>query len=232
MTRAGVERIDHAGRPAWRKRHAGTERRFRLAALRLLARAGGLTPLLPPRPQSAAEACRTEQAMIARLSALGATVPEVLAVGDTELVLSDLGPTLAQACRRSDAAGRRALLARGFAALADLHTRGGHASQAFARNLVVDGPRIGFIDLEEDPATVMPLAAAQARDLLLFVHSTARFLPAADYAALLDAQLAREPVAVVAQVRRVARRLGWLAWPAALAGRRARAVAAALRALQ
>jgi hypothetical protein len=227
-----TERIEFAGRPAWRKRYGPAERQRRMAALRWLADRLQLTPLRPPLPIGGEAACRTEQAMIARLAALGVRVPEVLASGPAELVLSDLGDTLSSRCKaEADPVLRAELLQRGFAALADLHRRGGYLSQAFARNLVADGGQVGFIDLEEDPLTVMPLVAAQARDLLFYVHSTARFLPIAAYAGLLDASICDEPEAVQAELRWVARRLAWLRPLALVGGRRSRAVGQALAVL-
>ena len=58
-----------------------------------------------------------------------------------------------------------------------MHATGTSLSQAFARNLVrcPDGT-VGYIDFEDDPAAVLPLAHCQARDALCFVHSTALFV--------------------------------------------------------
>lgn len=230
-----VERIDLDGRAAWRKRYGAPGRHKRLAVLRWVAHRLGADPLIAPLPLPADAACRTEQAMIGRLRRLGVHAPEILAAADAEIVLSDLGPTLSERCRAEpDPARRERLLAAGFAAIGDLHARGGYLSQAFARNLALDeAGRVGFIDLEEDPATVMPLAAAQARDVLLYVHSTARFLADAPerYAALLRRHIATEPVEVRAEVARVAQRLRWLAPLAGLGGARGRALGQALRAL-
>lgn len=229
-----VERIEFQGRGAWRKRYGAPERQARMAALRWVARRLGAQSLIAPAPLEAEQACRTEYSMIERLDTLGARVPQVLAVEPAALVLSDLGPTLAIRCKQEpDPAKREALLRSGFEALRELHARGGYLSQAFARNLVVTPEGIGFIDLEEDPGTVMSLAAAQARDVLLYVHSTARFLSDAPerYSALLQAQIAAEPAEVRAEVVRVANRLRWLAPLAMLGGGRGRALAQALRAL-
>jgi hypothetical protein len=115
--------------------------------------------------------------------------------------------------------------------LRDLHARGGCVSQAFARNLTVAADGIGFIDLEQDPLTVMPLVSAQARDLLFFVHSTARFLPPPAYRALLEANLREEAADVVEEVHRVAQRLAWLAPLTRFGGSRAHAVGNAVRVL-
>lgn len=88
--------------------------------------------------------------MIRRLATLGVRVPHILEVGDRELLLSDLGATLAETCRREpDASRRRTLVAQGLDALHDLPGRGGYLSQAFARNLTLDAQGIGFIDLEK-----------------------------------------------------------------------------------
>jgi hypothetical protein len=173
--------------------------------------------------------------MIRRLAGLGANVPEILHAGETELLLGDLGQTLSQACRdETNPAAREALVALGLSALLDLHLRGGYLSQAFARNMTLRDGRIGFIDLEEDPATLMSRAAAQARDVLFYAHSTARFL--ADrpgvHARLLAAHLAQENPAVRAEVAHTARRLALLAPLARLFGARSRAVADALVSLR
>lgn len=230
-----VRRVEADGRVAWRKTYSDGGTRRRIAVLRWVARRLGANALLAPIPLGPAEACRTEQAMIRRLAALGAHVPTILHAGETELLLADLGPTLSQTCRdETNADARAALVALGLQALLGLHRRGGYLSQAFARNMTLRDGRVGFIDLEEDPATMMPLAAAQARDVLFYAHSTARFLadrPGA-HAGLLAAHLAQESPAVRAEVSHTARRLAVLAPLARPFGARARAVAEALVSLR
>lgn len=230
-----VRRVEADGRVAWRKTYSDGGTRRRIAVLRWVARRLGADSLLAPIPLGPAEACRTEQEMIRRLAAQGANVPRILYAGDTELLLGDLGPTLSQACRdETNPSARAALVALGLSALLAVHQRGGYLSQAFARNMTLRDGRIGFIDLEEDPGTMMRLAAAQARDVIFYAHSTARFL--ADqpgvHAGMLSAHLAREAPAVRAEVQRTARRLAWLAPVARRFGARARAVAEALVSLR
>ncbi len=234
MATTQVRREASGGEVAWRKTYSEGGPRRRLALLRWLARRLGAAPLLAPVPLSPELACRTEQAMIRRLAALGARVPRVLEAGERHLVLSDLGPTLAVACRReADPARREALVAQGFEAILAVHRAGGYLSQAFARNLTLDASGIGFIDLEEDPGSVMPAEAAQARDLVFYAHSTARFLADAPgaHARLLADALAASPAGVRAGVAVVARRVCWLAPVARLFGGRAREVALALDSL-
>lgn len=200
--------------------------------LRWLARALRVQPLLPPlSPPCGVSACTAERAAVERLHALGVRVPQVLSAGATERVLSDLGQTLSACCEdESDPVRRELLIRRGFEAIGDLHRRDGHVSQAFARNLVCSDDAIGFIDLEDDPLAAMPLSAAQARDLLLYVYSTARFMDGdrPRYATLLRDHTEGEAPAVRAEIVRVARRLCWLASIARLGASRGRALAAAL----
>jgi tRNA A-37 threonylcarbamoyl transferase component Bud32 len=234
MAETRVERVRAGDRDAWRKSYREGGRRGRLAARRGLARRMGTDALLPPGQQTPEQACLTEQAMIRRLAALGARVPEILESGPRHLLLSDLGPSLASRCRAEADPGRRERMLRlGLEAILRVHAQGGWLSQAFARNLTLDEAGIGFIDLAEDTRTVMSLASAQARDLLFYAHSTARFL--ADrpgmHAGMMAEALARSPEEVRAEVRLVARRLRWLAPLSRRFGGRAREVAVALDSL-
>lgn len=223
-----VKRIDTAGVRAWRKRYEYEPRRWRLALLRVFVDRLGIECLRPPAMLPPDEARATEKAMIARLQGFGCRVPQILAEDADAIVISDLGPTLASACKReSDAAARAKLVASGFEALSELHARGGWLNQAFARNLTVADGRIGFIDLDQDPTTVMSVPAAQARDLLLYVYSTARFFESdlRGYSERISQQLAHEPERVRQTLEDALRRLAWLAPLAPLCGRDLRALA-------
>jgi hypothetical protein len=127
--------------------------------------------------------------------------------------------TEARRLRQLAAAGLRvpaALLAvwrEGLAAIAQVHVRGQHLSQAFDRNLVQcpDGV-IGYIDFEDDPAEVMTLAECQARDWLSYLHSTAMMLEAAapEAAGLhWHAALAEVGEEVRERIAEAARRMKW-----------------------
>ena len=223
------------GKTIWRKRHGREERRFLKWLLRQHCRILRVPALLPAYSQSAAEKCRTELAQIHRLAELGVLVPEVVFSGEGELGLSDIGPTLAQLCRATtDINERERLIRLGFDAILDLHQRGGNVSQAFARNMTLCGKRVGFIDLEEDPLTVMTLPAAQARDVLFYVSATARFLVSEPqrYAELLAGHLAQAEAPVRDEIVRAARRLSWVCPVAGLCGARGRALRMALSQLR
>jgi hypothetical protein len=207
MSAARIERIDVDGVRAWRKRYGYEPRRLRLGLLRRLVDALGIEPLRPPPVLPAAMARETEIRMIRELSAIGCRVPALLAEEAEAIVIADLGRTLASACKaEKNPDERQRLIRAGFDAL---------------------GGRIGFIDLDQDPSTVMSTAAAQARDLLLYVYSTARFLAgdSARYAHLLDTHLRRESPAVRDCVERAIVALAWLAPLARVSGRELGAMA-------
>ncbi|MFH0133636.1 hypothetical protein ACGLHS_25760 [Variovorax sp. VaC1] len=157
-----------------------------MAAVARMARLDIIKPV--PNPGGEA-AIATEARRLKQLAAAGLRVPTVLAQQADGLLISDLGESgratvvLQERLDQAAAAGPAALLAvwrEGLVAIAAVHVRGQHLSQAFDRNLVQcpDGV-IGYIDFEDDPAEVMTLAECQARDWLSYLHSTAMMLEAA-----------------------------------------------------
>ncbi len=106
------------------------------------------------------------------LAAAGVRVPRVLHVDAGFFVMERLpGQSLGErlAAQPDDA---RALWEQGLRFLQDVHARGQYLSQASARNLIVTPAGIAAIDFEDDPREVLPLAAAQVRDWLLYLQST------------------------------------------------------------
>jgi tRNA A-37 threonylcarbamoyl transferase component Bud32 len=208
-----VAAVNYNGIKAWRKHYSAQGRHLRMAALRLLARIFGADALLAPQPLSPEEACATEQAMIQRLQQHDVLVPKILESGKTHVVISDVGTIFSIECKQAQSSQERlALLEKGFDALDQLHRRGAYVSQAFARNMTILDGRIGFIDMEEDPLKVMPLEAAQARDILFFVHSTARYMKDAkeQYQTLLQHRVSNLPAPIKLQVAKVAAILKYL----------------------
>ncbi len=189
-----IERVEMNGRAAWRKRYADEGRHLRLKLFSTIVNWLGAPALLPCVPQTAEQAWRTEQSMIARLAAAKLRVPEILHSEPNCLVLSDMGMTLAGACRNAQGdEDRLSVIAAGFVELLRAHQAGVWLNQGFSRNLTYSDGHVGFIDLDQDPRTVMSLADAQARDLLFYVYSTARFVISSErYTAALAAHLRSE----------------------------------------
>lgn len=123
-----------------------------------------------------AENLRAEADRLRLFKERGFHVPEVLAVYDEFMVLVDAGPQLrASLDETKDLAVREQTLLTAIRALADLHTAGLAHGRPYMRDMTWDGRTIGFLDLEEDPVKVMPLAAAQARDVWIFLSAASRY---------------------------------------------------------
>lgn len=130
----------------------------------------------PGGPQALAQ----EAARLTLFRERGFFVPEVLALNERMLVLSDAGPQLrAWLDTHKDTDARTAALRQATRALAAVHRAGMTHGRPYVRDMtyVQDeaGAHIGFLDLEEDPVRVMPLRSGQARDVWLFLGSAARF---------------------------------------------------------
>lgn len=170
----------------WLKKAGARNGLWGYRVLGALARALKL-PVLRPVPNLGGEAAiATEARRLRDLAGRGLRVPAVLAQQPGGLLLAHLGrpgqptPSLGDEIEQALPAGPEAVLAlwqEGLQALSYVHATGTSLSQAFARNLVrcPDGT-VGYIDFEDDPVAVLPLAHCQARDALCFVHSTALFL--------------------------------------------------------
>ncbi|MBS7806967.1 hypothetical protein [Variovorax sp. PCZ-1] len=103
----------------------------------------------------------------------------------------------------------------GAKGIGHVHARGQALSQAFARNCLWHQGQTWFIDFEDDPASVMPLEHAQARDMLAYLHSTVWALRerGASWADLLSkyehfAQILSRPVADI--LHQTSARITWL----------------------
>ncbi len=108
--------------------------------------------------------------------ARGFRVPEVMALDDRMMILSDLGPQL-RTCLDDmpDEPLRRGPLQAAARALAELHEAGLCHGRPYIRDMTLVEGMIGFLDLEEDPVPLMSLPVAQARDVWVFLAAVARF---------------------------------------------------------
>jgi tRNA A-37 threonylcarbamoyl transferase component Bud32 len=116
-----------------------------------------------------------EKERIESLAQHGIKVPEIIDAGDDFILLSHLGDDMRSHLNgMHNVKDRLALLKQVTQSIVKLHQKEQYLSQAFARNITIDSEgQVGFIDFEDDPLTVLKLHQAQARDILLFVNSTA-----------------------------------------------------------
>lgn len=158
------------------------------------------------------EAQEIEVARLRTLAAAGVSVPQVLHVTRDWFALSFLGANSVDQLLRQQPHKAKEYWKDGLQAILELHRLGQTASQCFARNMIAHEGKISFIDFEDDPSKVMPLAAAQARDWLLYLHSTAYILhlDRQEIAQIYLDYLVQDDVAVQREVKRAASAFSWL----------------------
>lgn len=179
----------------------------------LLARMVSLRMLGPVPSHGGERGQAVEVQRLRTLHAAGLPVPEVLHAEPGFFVMQRLdGPNLVQVIERAGAEARAAWQ-QGMAAIVAVHARGHALSHAFARNFIVTQGGLAMIDFEDDPLETLSLVEAQARDWLLYLHSTVWQLSHVAVAAVrgdLELALAAERADVRALVRRAGRRLSFL----------------------
>jgi tRNA A-37 threonylcarbamoyl transferase component Bud32 len=132
-------------------------------------------PMLKAAPAPGGVAAQSIE--VQRLTALrqaGVQVPAVLHTAPQWFAIEYVdAPNLLESLQRDIPMQERlSIWLQGAKAIGHVHARGQCLSQAFARNCLWYHGQTWFIDFEDDPASVMPLAHAQARDWLAYLHST------------------------------------------------------------
>lgn len=170
-------------------------------------------PMLRAVPAPGGNAAQAiEVGRLRSLASAGVFVPEVLHVTPQWFALSYLGAmSLDQLLRQHPEIGQR-YWESGLDAILALHRLGQTASQCFARNMIWHDGKVSFIDFEDDPVRSMPLSSAQARDWLLYLHSTAYIMnmEPRHMANVFLHHLRKDDPAVQREVIRAARTFGWL----------------------
>jgi tRNA A-37 threonylcarbamoyl transferase component Bud32 len=166
-----VQCLDLPHRRLWIKRH-GVKVLPRFVSLQGLAAGLFRVPQFRPSPKLAPDAMQAREIVRMRaFAAAGFCVPAIVYQSKTAMVMEDVGLTLAQHLkdlRRADPVAHDALLVQAADALGRVHAAGLSHGRPHARDFFLREGRIGFMDFEEDPASVMPLEMAQARDVFLY----------------------------------------------------------------
>jgi hypothetical protein len=169
--------VSFAGRKLWIKRPRYSPGPVWHALHSAAAAAVGLTLFRPAPVLLGAAGLRAEARRLMALRAKSWPVPDVVDACDRWLVLTDNGETLASSLPRTRSTEERhKLLAAALAFLQELHSRGAWHGAAQVRNICVRPNGFSLIDFEDDIEPVMPIAARQARDLLQFLMSGARYV--------------------------------------------------------
>lgn len=171
-----IERIEIEGCVFWIKRSEGDKTKYWYWLQAFLSWALACDLLRPAASRGGSSALERDAHKLALFRAAGFHVPDLVHAAPGVLVASHIGTSL-QDLRGSGEVSKEkmvSLFAKAAEALGRLHAAGLAHGRPLLRDLTWDGERIGFLDLEEQPETVMPLAAAQARDLVLFFVQLAR----------------------------------------------------------
>ena len=160
-----------------------------------------------PAPGGAA-AQAIELQRLTTLRAAGVAVPEIRHVAPSWFAMTLAGTHSVDELLR----GEQQVWELALAAILDVHQKGQNLSQAFARNIMWRDGLIAFIDFEDDPVKTLPLAYAQCRDWLLFLHSSAYQMNIAPdiLAQRWQHYLAQDSAEVQALIQRSSQQLGWL----------------------
>lgn len=161
------------GKAVWIRKAGRHNAAWRYRLLGLVVKVLHLGVLTPVPNLGGTAAIAIEAARLHELSAAGIYVPELLAQQENALMMSELdGQTLLDHITREAEQKKLDSWLAGVHAIAEVHRKKQFLSQAFARNIMSDGERIGFIDFEDNPFTVLTLEQCQSRDWLCYLHST------------------------------------------------------------
>lgn len=128
--------------------------------------------VLRPTPQQGGDATqRIEVKRLDELRRANVRVPECVHVGADYIVLKYLSGQMLDSRLHGPGQDASQVFELGLKAIIDVHRKNQSLGQPFARNMMIDGERIHFIDFEEDLVAVMTLEQQQARDLILFMLS-------------------------------------------------------------
>ena len=132
-------------------------------------------PMIKAAPAPGGEKAQSiEVTRLQTLREAGVQVPAVLYSAPQWFAIEYVdAPNLLESLQRDAPTSERlAIWLQGAKAIGHVHARGQALSQAFARNCLWHHGQTWFIDFEDDPASVMPIEHAQARDWLAYLHST------------------------------------------------------------
>ncbi|AAN31011.1 MULTISPECIES: hypothetical protein [Brucella] len=195
------------GSRVWIKRYDAQSRPF---AKRLHS---FISPFLPypflrsPKETNPAGMAEREKRKAQAFLAAGFEVPRIVYGEGPVLVLSDVAPIIQdrlKCLRKENAQEHDELLIHCAHALGKAHAKGLCHGRPHPRDFFQKNGVAGFLDFEEEPEAVMPLAVAQARDVwLLFFQITAQARFSKTPHRALAAYRAAAPADVVPELHRI-----------------------------
>jgi hypothetical protein len=129
-------------------------------------------PVLRPIPQLGGKHSQAIEARrLQELKASGVNVPAFRYETQNFIVMDQIEGVMLEPLFSGSSERATEAFELGLQAICDAHQKGQFLGQPFAKNMLVSGGKLFFVDFEEDPSQHMALAQCQARDLLLFIFS-------------------------------------------------------------
>ncbi len=208
----------------WIKRHGDKGRRAIVAVQTAVARLLRLSFVRPSPAETGEGMVKRDLRRMQSFARNGIATAKIIYTSGNAIVLSDVAPTVERRLgelREGQPAAHDDLLVFCSRELGRLHAAGLCHGRPFPRDMFISDDRLGYIDFEEEPEAVMPLATAQARDLwLLFLQLSDR---AVDRHQTQDrayqAWAACASQAAIAELGTMTRSLSRFLWLARLIGR-------------
>jgi tRNA A-37 threonylcarbamoyl transferase component Bud32 len=167
---------DYEGQRLWIKQSVPPKARIWHALQKFLAAVTDMPILRATVSPGRHESLAAEAHRLGIFAERGFHVPKVVGLYQDMMVMTCAGPQLrAWLDSTLDCNKRKQALTAAIETLADLHAKGFAHGRPYMRDMTWDGTKIGFLDLEEDPVKVMPLATAQARDVWIFLSAASRY---------------------------------------------------------
>ena len=167
---------NHEGQKLWVKLTVPPKARIWHTLQKIIAGISGCPILRATVSPGGTESLKMEAERLREFKSKGFHVPDVLAVYDDMLVLTDAGQQFREYLdKTTDSQKRRDALKSAMRSMGNLHRAGLAHGRPYMRDMTWDGNVIGFLDLEEDPVRVMPLTTAQARDIWIFLSAASRY---------------------------------------------------------
>ncbi|MFA5592396.1 MAG: hypothetical protein WC989_03685 [Micavibrio sp.] len=163
------------GRTFWIKRPAAPKARIWHSLQKAIAALTRMPILRATVSRGGSASLRAEAARLKLFGEAGLRVPAIRGLYDDMMVMDDSGQSLNALLDSAAEDERKQFLFQAASALAAIHHAGFAHGRPYLRDMTWDGETVGFLDLEEDPAQVMPLSDAKARDVWIFLASASRY---------------------------------------------------------
>ncbi|PSJ79519.1 hypothetical protein C7N83_11690, partial [Neisseria iguanae] len=161
------------GKVVWIRRAGPHNPAWRYWLMGMLAKLLHAKVLTPVPNLGGPAAIAIETARLNELSAAGIYVPKLLARQANALMISNIpGSNLLERIKQEAIRHDLSSWHAGLLAISHVHAKRQFLSQAFARNMVIQGRRVGFIDFEDNPAAALDIIQCQSRDWLCYLQST------------------------------------------------------------